>query len=80
MKPVYTRLLLAVGVAVASLVLNFLVFVLSYKGLATPYLNEEQRVENAFDVLSTTLLSFGLVACFIGAIVYVLLANNARQK
>lgn len=47
---------------------NFLIFTYSYNRLATPYLNEEQRVDNAGYIMSWTIGMYFLAAILIGII------------
>ena len=55
-------ILLYVLIIVVSSSLNFLLFLEAYKRLAFPYLNEEQRVENAPSIFLYVLPSFVLVS------------------
>jgi len=43
-------------------VLNFALFIISYNHLATPYLHEEQRMENADFIMSYALGGYVFIA------------------
>ena len=62
----YKRILVSLGIALTSFFLNFITFLIIYNKLATPYLHEEQRVENAFFILTATMGLFAAIAIFVG--------------
>ena len=62
----YKRILISLGIALTSFFLNFITFLITYNKLATPYLHEEQRVENAFFILTATMGLFAAIAIFVG--------------
>jgi len=59
-----------------SFISNFLVFVYSYNRLATPFINEEQRVENADFIMTVSISMFACAALIIGAITYFILKKH----
>jgi hypothetical protein len=63
-------IVVAVLVTLASLILNFGTFILSYNRLATPFLAEEQRVSNANIIMGATLPTFSLIAIAAGIAIY----------
>lgn len=65
-----------------STVLNFGVFLINYRVLAFPFLSEGQREQNAGQILTVTLLSFGGVAMLVSVAAYLLgyLILRARDK
>lgn len=62
----YKRILISLGIALTSFFLNFITFLITYNKLATPYLHEEQRVENAFFILTATIGLFAAIAMLMG--------------
>lgn len=62
----YKRILISFGIALTSFILNFVTFLITYNKLATPYLHEEQRVENAFFILTATIGLFATTAILVG--------------
>lgn len=64
------NIFLSVFLALSNFVLNFLVFTYSYNKLATPFLNEEQRVENADYIMSVSLSMFAIVATITGVAIF----------
>ena len=62
----HKRILISLGIALTSFFLNFITFLITYNKLATPYLHEEQRVENAFFILTATIGLFAAIAILIG--------------
>ncbi|SBS35206.1 hypothetical protein MSP8887_03845 [Marinomonas spartinae] len=55
-------LLVNTAIVIGGTVLNFLVFLEAYKRLAFPYINEEQRVDNAPYIFIYVLPSFLIVS------------------
>ncbi len=74
------NIVLTSAISLISFVINFLIFTYSYNKLATPYLNEEQRVENADFIMSNTLLLFVTSAVIIGIMFYLFIKNKASQN
>lgn len=56
----------AMLISIATFVLNFTVFTLTYNRLGTPFLTEEQRVRNADLIITVALPAFAAVAALIG--------------
>ncbi|VAW90366.1 hypothetical protein MNBD_GAMMA18-1583 [hydrothermal vent metagenome] len=51
-------------VGLINIALNFTVFISSYNTLATPFLHEEQRMENANYIMTYTLFGFVAIGIF----------------
>lgn len=56
------RIFLISAIGLVTAAFNFFLFVTSYNRIATPYLHEEQRVENADFIMSVTLSGYILIA------------------
>lgn len=69
------KLLSLVGVILISTVLNFGLFTAAYNKLATPYLHESQRVDNAELIMFIVLPAFILFA-FISTLLTYFLARK----
>ncbi len=69
------RSIFALLVFLANFGLNFLIFTYSYNKLSTPYLNEEQRVDNAGYIMSGT-LSMYLISALTVAILYFVISKR----
>ncbi len=78
MKTSTSNVLLASTISVVSFVANFITFVFNYNRLVTPYLHEEQRVENANFIMKMTLSSFAVTALLTGLVIYFLLHRKNR--
>ena len=61
-----------------SFISNFLVFVYSYNKLATPYIHEEQRVENADFIMTISISMFASVSLVMGIIIYFILKKHNK--
>ncbi len=72
----YKALFISLGIALATFVLNFTTFLITYNKLATPYINEEQRVENAFFIFTVTIGSFAVIAILVGVSFYFFIKNR----
>ncbi|MCG8536733.1 MAG: hypothetical protein MI808_16715 [Pseudomonadales bacterium] len=72
------KILLYSLVTIVNVALNFVVFTHTYNTLATPYLMEEQRVDNAAYILSYTILGFLVVAVLTSLVLYFLGRNKPR--
>lgn len=57
---------------------NFMVFTYNYNKLATPFLNEEQRVENADFIMSMTIAMFAFEALVLGLLFFLVLKWQHR--
>lgn len=57
-------------VILTNLVMNLAVFLMNYNKLATPFLHEEQKVENANYIVAITVPSFIGVAVVSAFIIY----------
>ena len=79
MRTSIKNILIAIGISVGNFFLNFFVFTLSYNRLATPFLVEEQRVENADFIMSVTAGSFAIVAILTCLVVYGVLSLKKNQ-
>ena len=64
-------------VSLVSTVVNFTIFLLSYNHLATPYLYEEQRVENTDVIMMVTLPAFAGFSVLVGFLVYIFLRKTS---
>lgn len=60
-----------------SLVSNFLLFSVAYNKLATPFLNESQRVENAGVIMQMVLPGYALIAIASVLICFFILRKKA---
>ena len=60
-----------------NFIMNFLIFTYSYNKLATPYLNEEQRVDNAGFIMSGTLSMYLVSAILVGILTFIVSKRNA---
>ena len=60
------NILTVVCISIVSFTLNFIVFVMTYNRLATPFITEEQRVLNADFIMSVTVGAFAIVAVLTG--------------
>lgn len=69
------RLFAQGSIIILSAALNFIIFIVSYNYLVFPYLNEEQRVENAPYIFIYILPAFILVS-----IVSVILTSLIRRN
>ena len=78
MSIVKNKLLIISLLVLFNFTANFLLFTYSYNKLATPFLHEEQRVENADFIMSTTAGLFALEALLLGAIFYLVLKWHKR--
>jgi hypothetical protein len=63
--------LIAIFVVLVNFLINFLIFTYSYNKLATPYLNEEQRVENVGYIMTGTLGMYLLSAVLVGVVFFI---------
>ena len=79
MRTSIKNILIAIAISVGNFFLNFFVFTLSYNRLATPFLVEEQRVENADFIMSVTAGSFAIVAILTCLVVYGVLSLKKNQ-
>ncbi len=66
------NIIISTSIALISFVMNFAVFTISYNKLATPYLHEEQKVENADFIMSSTLIMFVISAIIVGVLIYII--------
>ena len=62
MKFLSNNVFLSVLVGLSNFIITFLVFMYNYNHLATPYLHEEQRVDNAIYIFSSTIIMFAIIA------------------
>lgn len=70
MKLLRNKIFLSSIVAFSNFVITFLVFMYNYNHLATPYLHEEQRVDNAIYIFSSTILMFIAISVVTGLATY----------
>lgn len=63
---------ITVAIALANFLLNFGVFAVSYNMLVTPYLHEEQRVENADFIMAYTSSMFAAITILTAVAFYFL--------
>ncbi|MGR8932441.1 MAG: hypothetical protein ACU836_17590 [Gammaproteobacteria bacterium] len=71
-------LLISSAIVASGTILNFLVFLEAYKRLAFPYINEEQRVDNAPYIFIYVLPSFLIISIILLVLFKVL--ENSRNK
>ena len=57
-------------ISVINLVLSFLIYIYSFNTQATPYLTEDQRMDSALSMFSTTLLAYLIAAILISLVYY----------
>ncbi len=67
-------------VGLINVVLNFSVFIISYNVLATPFLHEEQRMENANYIMTYTLFGFVAIGIFTWVFFYLFFRKNSIIK
>jgi len=67
-------------VGLINIALNFTVFILSYNTLATPFLHEEQRMENANHIMTYTLFGFIATGIFTLVFLYLFLKKISVTK
>lgn len=67
-------------VAIVNFAMNFVVFVLSYNKLATPFLLEEQRMENADYIMTNTLFGFFVVTAVSALVLYLFIGKKCRAS
>ena len=72
-------LLINTAIVVSGAVLNFLVFLEAYKRLAFPYINEEQRVDNAPYIFIYVLPSFFIVSIMLFVLYRVLATSRGKN-
>lgn len=72
-------LLISTAIVVGGTTLNFLVFLEAYKRLAFPYINEEQRVDNAPYIFIYVLPSFLLISIILLVLYKVLATPRDRN-
>ena len=56
------------GLAILSFIINFLIYIYSFNVQATPFLHEEQRVDSAIQMFTTTLPAYSISAVVIAFI------------
>jgi len=71
------NIILSLIVSLACFILNFSIFTYSYNKIATPFLNEEQRVDNAGFIMSVSLSMFIISSLIIGLLFYVTIRKKA---
>ena len=59
-------------VGLGNIGLNFAVFIFNYNKLATPYLNEDQRMLNAQYIMTISISEIVLVSVFTLVVIYLL--------
>jgi hypothetical protein len=57
-------------ITVINLILSFLIYIYSFTTQATPYLTEDQRMDSALSMFSTTLLAYLIAAILISLVYY----------
>ncbi len=71
-------------IAVIALVVNFFIFAYSYNSLTSTLLTEDQRIENANFIMSTTLPLFAfssiLIWCSVGYLLNKTYRRTAREN
>jgi len=68
MKKIIAFLLLGL----TNIALNFTVFIVSYNKLATPFLHEAQRTDNADYIITVTLSGFVMISFLTLGLLYLL--------
>ena len=71
------NIILSIIVSIASFIMNFSIFTYSYNRVATPFLNEEQRVENAGYIMSVSLSLFVISSVIMGLTFYIVIRKRA---
>ncbi len=64
------------AVGLINIALNFTIFILSYNTLTTPFLHEEQRIENANHIITYILPGFVAIGIFTLVLLYLFLKNK----
>jgi len=59
-------------VGLTNIALNFTVFIVSYNKLATPFLHEAQRMDNADYIITVTLSGFVIISFLTLGLLYLL--------
>jgi len=65
-------------VTVINLTLSFLIYIYSFTTQATPYLTEDQRMDSALSMFSTTLSAY-LVAAILISLIYYFVAKKYNR-
>jgi len=73
------RVLLDTAIVFVGTALNFFVFLEAYKRLVFPYINEEQRVDNAPYIFIYILPSFFIIS-LVSLILYKALAKHGNKN
>ncbi len=72
MKFIRSKVFLSILVVLTNFVATFMVFMYNYNHLATPYLYEEQRVDNAIYIFSTTISMFAAISILTGMVFFLI--------
>ena len=67
-------------IAIVNAIMNFAVFIVSYNKLATPFLVEEQRMDNADFIMTYILIGFAVVSIFVAFLLYFLVVRQKIAK
>lgn len=67
-------------IAIVNAIMNFSVFIVIYNKLATPFLVEEQRMDNADFIMTYTLIGFSGVSIFMAFLFYFLVVKQKLTK
>ncbi len=70
MKPKIKRISIYVFLSIANFIINFLIYNVSFNKQATPFIHEEQRVESALMMISTTIPAFLVTSIFFSLAFY----------
>ena len=79
MRVIRNKIFIVISVSIFSFIMNFLVFTISYNRLATPFLSEGQRVENANYIMNVTTSLFAIAAVLTGFAFYLLLRWRTKK-
>ncbi len=71
--------LIYAGLALLVFIINFLIYIVSFNALATPFLHEEQRLDSALLMVKTTLPAY-VVSSVVISFVFYLVAKFLRKK
>lgn len=66
-------------VTAMNLTLSFLIYIYSFNTQATPYLTEDQRMDSALSMFSTTLSAYLVAAIFISLIYFFVAKKYTRE-
>jgi hypothetical protein len=73
------NLLTYASLGLSNAIINFLIYNYSFNIQATPFLNEEQRVESGMLMLKTTVPAFIITSLVVSAVFYFIAKANKNK-